>query len=147
MESSAWWVWLALAAILLIGEIFTAGFFLFWFSIGSVVAGIVAYFGVGLTSQVLIFAVVSTAGYLLGRRFAERVTKQQPPGIGADRVVGEEGVVIDPIDKYNNTGRIRIRQDEWRAISETSEVIPSGVKVKVIRIDGTRAVVIPIKKE
>ncbi len=35
-----WWVWMVLAAVFLIAEIFTAGFFLLWFSIGSAVAGV-----------------------------------------------------------------------------------------------------------
>jgi len=147
MEGSGWWVWIALAAILLVGEIFTAGFFLFWFSLGSAAAGLAAYLDIGVTWQIIIFAVVSGVGYLLGRKFAERVTKAQPPGIGADRFIGDEGVVIETIDKSANTGRIRIGQDEWRARSESGEVIPSGTKVTVIRIDGTHTVVIPIKEE
>ena len=84
---------------------------------------------------------------LFGRRFAEQVSEKQPPGIGADRFIGKEGIVIDQIDNTLNTGRIRIDQDVWRASSENGEIIKESELVKVIRVDGTRAIVNTFEKE
>jgi len=147
VEIEIWWIWMGLAAILLIAEIFTVFFFLLWFSFGAAAAGIIALLGVGEPGQLSVFILVSGILFVFGRRFAERVTVKQPPGIGADRFVDKEGVVLETIDNVANTGNVRIGQDEWRAYSETGEVIPKDTRVKVERIDGTRAVVIIIKEE
>ena len=138
---------MGLAAAFLIGEIFTAGFFLIFLSIGAAAAGILALLDVGYAGQFIVFIVVSGILFVFGRRFADRVTEKQPPGIGADRFVDQDGIVLEKIDNSTNTGSVRVGQDEWRAISETGDIIPEGVRIKVTQIDGTRAVVKMIEKE
>ena len=54
-----WWIWMIIAALFIIGEIFTAGFFLFCFGIGAAVAGVLALLGVSFGWQLAIFVVVS----------------------------------------------------------------------------------------
>jgi membrane protein implicated in regulation of membrane protease activity len=147
MGIELWWIWMAVAAILLIAEIFTAGFFLLWFSIGAAAAGILDMLDVGRPAQLIVFILASGTLFVFGRRFAERVTANQPPGIGADRFVEQNGVVIDEIDNNGGKGRIRVGSDEWRALSDNGEVIKEGTIVKVMRIDGTKAVVKPLEKE
>ena len=39
------WIWIAVAGAFVIGEMFTAGFFLLWFGVGAAVAGVLAIFG------------------------------------------------------------------------------------------------------
>lgn len=136
-----WWIWFALAAIFLIGEIFTAGFFLLWFCIGAAAAAILALLKVGETGQLVVFILVSGITFVFGRKLAEHISVKQPPGIGADRFVGKNGVVIEKIDNAANTGSVRIGQDEWRANSETGDVIPEGEHINVTRVDGTHAIV------
>lgn len=141
MADKYWLLWMAFAAICIIGEIFTMGFFIFWFGIGAAVAGLLALFGFGPGWQWAAFIGVSGLLFAVSRRFAERFTKQQPPGIGADRFVGKEGVVIEEIDNDKNTGRVRLKKEEWRAESETEELIKTGIKVIVTKIDGTHLIV------
>ncbi|MFC1494505.1 NfeD family protein [Thermodesulfobacteriota bacterium] len=147
MGMEMWWIWMAVAAILLIAEIFTAGFFLIWFSIGAAGAGILAMLGVGRPAQLIIFILASGILFVFGRRFAERVTVKQPPGIGADRFIEQNGVVVEDIDNKTGKGRIRVGSDEWRALSENGEIIKKDTTVEVIRIDGTKTVVKPLEKE
>jgi len=104
MHVELWWLWMGLAALFLVGEIFTAGFFLLWFSIGAAAAGILAMLGIGESGQLIVFIIVSIILFISGRRFAERVTVKQPPGIGADRFVGGTGVVLEEINPVSNTG-------------------------------------------
>lgn len=142
-----WWIWMALAAILLIAEIFTATFFLLWLSIGAAGAGILAMLDVGRPAQLTVFILLSGILFVFGRRFAERVTANQPPGIGADRFLGQTGVVIEDIDNTTGKGLIRIRSDVWRAVSETGEIIKENDIVEVVRIEGTKAIVKLLKRE
>jgi len=146
MTLGIWLIWMAVAAVFIIGEIFTLGFFLLWFGIGAAVAGILAIFGLGGSWQWGAFAVVSGVLFVLSRRFAERFSKKQPPGIGADRFIDKKGVVLEEVDNIKNTGRIRMGKEEWRAESDTGEVIPVGKMVEVTRLVGTH-VVVKILKE
>ena len=147
MPLKIWWIWMILAAFFIVAEIFTAGFFLLWFGVGAAVAGVLALFGAGFGWQLGAFVVVSGVLFVVSRRFAERFTQKQPPGIGADRFIGKEGLVLEEIDNIKNTGRVRLKKEEWRADSESGEVISSGEQVEVVRLDGTHLVVKPIKKE
>ena len=146
MPVKLWWIWIIIAAFFAISEVFTAGFFILWFGIGALVAGLLALLGVGIIWQWLAFVVVSGVLVAISRKFADRVTKKQPPGIGADRLIGKVGVVLEEINNIENPGRVRIDKDEWRADSETDETITKGTMVVVTRLDGTHVVVKEHKK-
>lgn len=147
MAFKIWWIWMGLAAIFAIGEIFTEGFFLLWFAIGAALAGVLAILGVAGGWQWAAFVVVSGVLFAVSRRFAERFTSKQPPGIGADRFIGKRGVALEAIDNAENTGRVRIDKEEWRADSDTDETIPVGARIEVVRLDGTHVVVRTLEEE
>ncbi len=146
MDMQVWWIWMVLAALFVIGEIFTAGFFILWFGIGAAVAGLLAMFGLHAGWQWGSFIVISGILIAISRRFADRVTAPQPPGIGADRWIDKTGVVIEAINDQENRGRIRLESEEWRACTETEERIAAGTKVRVLRVEGTRLIVTQTKE-
>ena len=141
MEFQIWWLWFGLAAVFIIGEIFTEAFFLLWFGIGAAISGVLAMLGVGPAWQWAVFVVVSGVLLAVSRRFADRFTRKQPPGIGADRLIGRKGVVLEDIDNLRNVGKVRIDKEEWRAESEDESLISAGARIEVVRLDGTHAVV------
>jgi membrane protein implicated in regulation of membrane protease activity len=120
---------------------FTAGFFLLWFGVGAVVAGILAALGVGAIGQWAAFGGLSLVLFFVSRPFANRVSKEQPPGIGADRLIGKEGIVIEEISGGPNTGRVRVGSEDWRATTEGDGVIANGSRVVVAAISGNHLVV------
>jgi membrane protein implicated in regulation of membrane protease activity len=146
MPVGVWWIWMILAVILVICEIFTVGFFLLWFGIGAFIAGILALIGLGPAWQWGAFVVVSGILFSVTRRFAELFTKAQPPNVGADRIIGREGFVIEKIDCMKNTGLVRLGTEEWKARSADESVIFAGKKVKVVGQEGTHIIVETIKK-
>ena len=141
MNVPTWWIWMALAVIFIIGEIFTAGFFILWFGIGAAAAGVLALLDFGPGWQWGTFLFVSGALFAVSRKFADRVTKEQPHGIGADRFFANDGIVLEEIDNTKNTGRVRLGKEEWQADSKSGDVIAAGEKVKVIKVDGTHLIV------
>ncbi len=141
MEIQIWWIWIFFAVIFIIAEIFTAGFFIFWFGIGAAVAGILALLGAGNLWQWTAFIVISAVLVIISRRFADKFTTKQPDGIGADRFAGRVGIVIEKIDNDKNTGRIRLDKEEWRAESSNDEIINVNSKVKIVKIQGVHAIV------
>lgn len=146
MEFQIWWIWMIFAALFFIAEIFTMGFFILWFGIGAAVAGVFGILGFNAGWQWGSFVVVSGVLFASTRRLAERLTKKQPPGIGADRFIGKVGVVLESVDNVNNTGQVRIDKDKWRADSDSDEVLPVGKRVKVVGLDGTHLVVQTLKE-
>ncbi len=141
MDFKIYIVWFVFAAIFIIGEIFTAGFFLACFGIGAIVSGVLAMMGMNAVWQWASFVVVSGILFAVSRRFAEKFSKKQPPGIGADRFIGKEGIVLEEIDNSKNTGSVRIDKELWRADSDSGEIIKKGERIVVVKLDGTHVVV------
>jgi len=136
-----WLIWAVLAAAFLVGEIFTAGFFLLWFSVGAAAAAVLARLELGTSYQLGSFALISGALVVLSRKFAQKVTKEPPERVGADRVIGKVGVVLERIDPTIDSGRVRVEKEEWRARSQDDGTIEEGQKVEVVGISGAHLLV------
>ncbi len=134
-------VWVVLAVVFLVGEIFTAGFFLACFAVGATAAAVLAVLGVRLPWQLAAFVFLSAAAVAGSRRFAERVTGSQPVGVAADRVLGKRAVVLEAIDPLTGTGRVRVEREEWRAEAEDGGSVPAGAEVEVLAVEGAHLVV------
>ena len=132
------WGWLVLALIFFAAEIFTAGFVLLCFGIGALAAAGLAFFGLGLTWQLIAFIVLSSAAVLLSRPFAERVTSTGPQSLAGDRVLGKRAVVLQAIDPIANTGMVRVDTEEWRAESVDHSPIAKDSVVEVMAVEGVR---------
>ena len=141
MRFELWWIWVIIGVIFIIGEIFTAGFFLIWFGIAAIIAGVIAFFELSVVWQGVAFVIISAILLAGTRRLANRFTKKQPPGVGADRFTDKTGVVLEEIDNDKNTGRIRVEEDEWRADSLEGSIIPQSSKVQVVKVEGTHMIV------
>ena len=108
-----WAFWLLVAGICFIIEIFTVGFFVFWFGVGALIALVVSLFVESL--------LVLTNVY---------------------RIIDKEGIVIEDIDSLNCTGKVKVKGELWSAIADTDiekgskiKVISvNGVKLKVEKI-------------
>jgi len=137
------WIWLVLAAVLIVGEMLTAGFFLLPFGIGAALAALLNWLDVPLAWQWAAFLGASAVLLLSLRKFADRVTHEPPEKVGVDRLVGKQAVVIEAIDTGDALGRVRIDREEWRADSAVDTVIPVGARVIVQKVEGTRVVVVP----
>ncbi|MDH3307514.1 MAG: NfeD family protein [Acidimicrobiia bacterium] len=140
MEQEVWrWVWLALSATLIVGEVLTAGFFLLPFAIGAAVAAALAWLDLGLGLQWAAFLVAGVASFIWLQRFA---IDDEQPAVGANRFQGKTAVVLQEINDRTGTGRVRMGTEEWRAVSG-GDVIPEGAVVKIVDVTGARLVVEP----
>lgn len=144
MNDVWFWFWSVLAAVLVVAEIFTAGFFLLPFGIGAAIAALLAYLGMSLGWQWGVFLAVSAVTLLAMRRLAERMTHEPPQKVGADRLIGKTGAVIERLEVDARFGRVRIEREEWRADAPGFEPVPEGTRVIVERIEGTHLVVRPV---
>lgn len=132
------WVWFVIAILFFLGEVLTAGFVLAAFGVGALAATLTALLGASLPVQLVVFIVTSGVGVLLSRRFADRITGPQAQGVGIDRVLGKQAVVLETIDPIKATGLVRVAREEWRADAADNVPIAAGVVVEVLAVEGTR---------
>jgi membrane protein implicated in regulation of membrane protease activity len=128
-------IWLIAGLALLILELFTTTMFLMWIGAGALVTALAAVWVDPPWVQWLIFAVVSTILLLATRRLARSIHGQVTVPSNVDQLVGQIGVLLEAVDPQENTGRIRVGSEEWRARSDAR--IPQGVRARVERIEGT----------
>jgi membrane protein implicated in regulation of membrane protease activity len=138
-------VWVVLAAVLGVAEIFTLTAALGLLAVAALAAAGAAALGLGPFAQFAVFAAVSI-GLLIGvrplvqRQLRPRYGPQHRFGVAA--LVGRQARVVQEVTGH--AGRVRIGGEEWsaRAYDETL-VIPAGTTVDVIEIEGATALVYP----
>jgi membrane protein implicated in regulation of membrane protease activity/DNA-binding ferritin-like protein (Dps family) len=144
MDNELWrWVWIAAAFVFGVGEVFTAGFFILPFAVGAVVAAILAWLNVAVGVQWAAFLVVSFVALIGLRRLAPADEPQ--PSVGANRLIGAVGKVLEAVEPIHDQGRVKVETEEWRATADVSR-IEEGTTVQVIAVRGTRLVVEPVEE-
>lgn len=147
MFGTLFYIWAAIAVLLFVAEMFTAGFFMLPFALGATVAAVLELSGLDPIWQVVAFLVVSVVAFLLLRRFADRITHDSPVRMGVDRLIGHEGIVIEELVPNHPAGQVRIQREEWRADAPGFGRVPVGTKVTVEAVEGTHLVVRPEQNE
>lgn len=139
-----WLIWLILAVVLVIAEIFTLTAALGLLGVSALLTAGTAALGLPLPVQLIVFAATSTAGVALLRPFAIRhMAQPQITPFGIEALVGKPAVVTQEVTEMD--GRVRISgEEEWSARSyDASVVIPVGTVVDVMEISGSTALVYP----
>ena len=140
---AAWIIWLIIAVLLGVAEIFTLTAALGLLGGAAVIASVFAAIGLPVPLQLLVFALSAAAGIVVLRPIASRhMLRPQLQRFGVEALVGRTAYVVREVT--GRDGSVRIGGEEWtaRALDE-SLVIPAGATVDVIQIDGATAVVYP----
>ena len=142
MDNEWWrWIWLGVAAVFGIGEIFTAGFFMLPFAAGAVVAFVLAWLDVEPAIVLAVFLVTSVLVLIIIQRLVRRGDQKAVP-VGANRFVGRRVLVLERVDRVAGTGRVRLDTESWRATTDGDPLEP-GAEALVVEMRGTRLVVVP----
>jgi membrane protein implicated in regulation of membrane protease activity len=137
------WVWLILAVVCSVAEIFTGGFFLLPFGLGAACAALLDWLGVGIGWQWTAFIGVSALLLLVLRRFAESVTHEPPQRVAGDRLIGKHGVVTTELEAHSSNGLVTVERESWRADAPGNEPLAPGTRVRVVRVEGAHLIVEP----
>lgn len=146
VDAEQWrWIWIAAAVVLATGELFTAGFFLLPFAVGAAAAAVLAFLDVSVPIQLVTFVVISVVFLAVLQRFAKNEQDNTVAArAGANRFIGRLAVVMEPVKYLETTGMVRMGTEEWRATVDADIVIPTGARVEIVEVRGTRLVVKPI---
>ena len=142
-----YYIWLVIAVLFIIVEIFTAGFFYACFAAGAVCAMITGFItkavmgtsAYGLVWQILVFCVVSIVLIPLSRTFARKISDNTVPQAGADALIGMQGIVTETINPNEDVGKVKVDGQVWRAVAP--DVIDSGTTVEVTDVRGAKLTV------
>jgi membrane protein implicated in regulation of membrane protease activity/DNA-binding ferritin-like protein (Dps family) len=134
------WIWIGATLFLGVAEMVTAGFFMLPFAVGAAAAALLAFVGVAVWAQFVVFIVVSIAALIGLQRFVRHEDEAQPT-VGANRYLDKRATVIEEIDRVSGRGRVRMDTEDWRATTDGDDLIPAGIEVRVVDVRGTRLVV------
>ena len=132
-------LWLVLLIAFAGIEGITAGLVSIWFCAGSLVALIATWLGASLPVQIGLFAVVSVAAMALIRPMARKWLHPKMEKTNADRILGQEGVVVESIDNLSASGQVKIDGAVWTARSAGDESNPTDPVIRIKALEAFQA--------
>ncbi|MBO8445207.1 MAG: NfeD family protein [Bacteroidetes bacterium] len=132
-----WHIWVIVALVLVVVEIFTQGFAVLCLAFGAGAAAIAAACSAELTGQLIWFSVVTLISFVLVRPMLLKFFRKGRAGreSGTAALKGREAVVSERISVADNTGRVAVDGDDWKAVSADGSVIEKGTRVTVLEVD------------
>ena len=151
MEQLAWIFWLVLGVALIIAEVFTLGFVLFWFGIGAIAAAFAGFLGAGLLIQFIVFAIVSVGLTAMSRTiFGKYLSHRDEDAMkmGVDSLPGQIGTVTIASKGALKEGAVKVYGSTWTAFPIDGETdLNEGEKVEVVSVKGSSIYVRPVVNE
>ena len=129
------YVWLGLAALLALAELFVPGVFLIWVAAAAALTGILSLF-IDLTfaGQLTVFGLSTIIAVLGGRRwYLTHVVESENPLLNdrSAQLVGKNVTVVEAISA--SSGRAKVGDGEWPAKGPKME---KGTIAKVAEVEG-----------
>ncbi|MBI2400197.1 MAG: NfeD family protein [Deltaproteobacteria bacterium] len=130
-------VWAILGIILIVAELMTMAFVLVFFGLGALLTAFLTWVGItpDFTSQLLVFAISSSAMLLILRTFAKKQFFRKSEI--SQEFIGQKVKVVRAIS-VDSEGAVSYRGSEWIAFSDSKEVIPAGAVAEITGMEGIR---------
>jgi membrane protein implicated in regulation of membrane protease activity len=142
MSEWFWVLWCILGALLIVAEIFTSGFVLFWFGIGALAAAFAAFIGIdSVVIQFVIFATVSISLTAASRTIFINYFSRERTGdslrSGVDALPGKVGTVVSSSKGALQEGAVKVFGSTWTAYPAPGEQpLEAGERVCVESVEG-----------
>ena len=140
-----WIFWLIAAGRFFIIEIATVGFLIFWLGIGALLAMIVSLFTNNILIQTFTFVISSCILIPLTKPLADKFSGDKKVLTNSYSLINKKGIVLKDIDPKQSVGQVKVNGEIWSAKAENESVIKEGTEIEVVKIDGVKLVVSPIK--
>ena len=144
--TTAIYCWIAAVIAFSVLEGLTVALVSVWFIGGSIAGLVAAACGASVGLQLGIFVAVSAILLALLRPLAKKYISPRREHTNADRLVGREALVTEPIDNLRSSGAVRVDGVEWTARSQSGAAIDAGTRVKILRIEGVKVFVQPVEE-
>jgi len=140
-----WSLWLIAAGIFFIVEIATTGFLIFWLGVGSIFAMITSFLTDSIIAQTIVFVVSSCILIPLTKPLADKFTGKKSVPTNSYSLINKRGIVTVDINPIEAVGQVKVNGEIWSAKTDDGTIISKGTEIEVIRIDGVKLIVSPIK--
>ena len=138
-------LWLALAVILFIGEVFSPVFVLMCLGIACCGSALASAAGFSFQGQIAAFIAGVALTLAAVRPVLLRFFSHPDPDrrTNACALVGKTGVVVERISGFD-AGRVRVASEDWRALPASGGEFTPGEKVTVSHIEGATLYIEPL---
>ncbi len=126
--------------LFIIAEAATMGLATIWFAIGALFAFLFSLFNVHPWIQFCVFLISSILLLYYTRPLAKKYFKIGSHSTNAESLIGREGIVLKPIEKYS-PGQVKVWGQIWTAVSKNGQEIPQDAQIRVDAIEGVKLVV------
>jgi membrane protein implicated in regulation of membrane protease activity len=139
-----WVIWLLVGCVLLLAEMLTLTFYLFWIGIGAWTAAIVGYLlPHDLYAQMISGAAAAFILTLLSQPLTRKWRESRGFRDAIHELPGKEALVVEPIEA-GKPGIIKVGGEMWSAVSD--QPLSAGETVLIIR-RGTATVEVRKKED
>jgi membrane protein implicated in regulation of membrane protease activity len=133
-------VWIAFALAMALVEVASVAFYAAFLAAGALAAAVAALLGANVYIQAAAFLVVALVGILVVR--PALVRRRRPAVVsGARGMIGQTGIVVEPIKGEHVAGHVRLAGESWPAVSADGKPIAADATVTVTEIRGSTLVV------
>ena len=109
-------------------------------------AMIVSFFVDSILVQTAVFVISSTILIFATKPFVKKFAKTKDVKTNAYSIIGKNAIVTKDIDSINGKGQIKVDSETWSAVGKDDMNIEKGTEVEILKINGVKAIVAPIKK-
>ncbi len=140
-----WHIWVIVALVFVIVEMFTTGFAVMCISFGCLFGAGASALDWDIKWQLLVFAVGTALAFLTVRPLVYKFfyKKGQEIKTNVDALVGRRAIVTERIEGELHAGRVKVDGDDWKAVSTDTEPIEVGEAVEITAIN---SVILTVKK-
>ena len=139
-------IWFLAGLVMIMLEFVQPGLVIFFFGIGAWVVSLLTYLDIleSLTSQLIVFGVVSLALLLALRRWVKdkfygHVGDRQNLNQNLDEFTGKPVVVLKDVIPGRPGGQVEFKGTTWKADSE--ETIKEGEPASIVSMDGLTLII------
>ena len=140
-----WSLWLIAAGVFFIIEMATTGFLIFWLGIGALLAMIISFITDSIIIQTIVFVVSSCILIPLTKPLADKFVGEKSVPTNSYSLINKRGIVIVDINPIEAVGQVKVNGEIWSAKTEDGKLVEKGTEVEVIKIDGVKLIVSPVK--
>jgi membrane protein implicated in regulation of membrane protease activity len=133
-----WIIWLIIAGIFAVAEVFTPGFVLLWFAVGAAAAALLALLGItSFAAQIIVFLLVSVALVIASRTILVRTSSGPHLKTGVELMIGQIGTVVENSRGALQEGAVKVSGSVWTAFPvDGEEPLQAGESVTIERVEG-----------
>lgn len=135
------WIWIAAIIIFIVIEAITVQLVTIWFAVGAVGGLVASLFNLPIWAQAMVFVAVSALTLIATKPFVKKFTQSKKQPTNADRLIGRQAVVTEPIDNIMSKGAVTIGGLEWTARTADGSKADKDAIVTVEKIEGAKLIV------